>query len=372
MTTEGLEKQAMRPVTHVQLYDVARTAHFERILRSDAATTVLYSQRRYDFDAELAAKVGARRAGAAQAFWYALNHDIDVLEIAEPLLVRAAPRSFAAIMGARLRARIRGRDVAVVTYAIENKDPRDGSDTLPIPARVKLRAQRLFVRGVWRSLDRIAFGTSQAQDLYERLLGDAKATRRLIPALPVADDTIAADQDRAPVVTFLGEFSERKGFPLLMRAWPTVKAAAPDARLVLIGKGAGADEARALGSRDEAVQVEIDPPRSRIFELLAESKVLALPSQPRPRWREQVGLPIVEALERGCLVVTTSETGLAPWLAEHGHGVIVDPADADGLAAALLDALRSDRTPGEVLADLPDRDGRAEAERWILTEETPA
>ncbi|WP_141651262.1 glycosyltransferase [Microbacterium sp. 3J1] len=362
----------MRSVTHVQLYDVARTAHFERILRSDAGTTVLYSQRRYDFDAELAAKVGARRAGTAQAFWYTLTHDIDVLEIAEPLLVRAAPRSLAAIVGARLRAGIRRRDVAVVTYAIENKDPRDGSASLPVAARVKLRLQRLFVRPVWRSLDRIAFGTSQAQDLYERLLGEARVRRRLIPALPVADGSIGVDDQRAPIVTFLGEFSERKGFPHLLQAWPTVKAAYPDAQLVLIGKGAGADDARALGARDEAVRVEIDPPRSLIFELLAQSKVLALASQPRPRWREQVGLPIVEALEKGCLIVTTAETGLAEWLEDHGHAVIADPADVDGLAQALITSLHSSRRPAEIVADLPDRDGRAEAERWILTDSSVA
>lgn len=357
----------MRPVTHVQLYDVARTAHFERILRSGAGTTVLYSQRRYDFDTGLAAKVGARRAGMAGAFWYALRHDIDVLEIAEPLLVRAAPRSFAAIVGARLRARIRRTDVAVVTYAIENKDPKDGMAGLSLRARIKLRAQRLVVRSVWRALDRVAFGTSQAQDLYERLLGSNRASRRLIPALPVADGTAQASRVREPIVTFLGEFSERKGFPHLLRAWPTVKTAEPDARLVLIGKGAGVEEARELASRDDAVTVEIDPPRGRIFKLLARSKIVALPSQPRPRWREQVGLPIVEALERGCLIVTTSETGLAAWLEEHGHAVVTDPADVEALADALILALQSERTPADVLDDLPDSDGRAEAERWIVS-----
>lgn len=356
----------MHSVAHVQLYDVARTAHFERIIRSGAPITVIYSQRRYDFDAALAARVGARRAGVAGAFWYTLRHDIDVLEIAEPLLVRAAPRSFAAILGARLRAAVRRTDVAVVTYAIENKDPRDGMSSLPARARLRLRAQRLFVRRVWASLDRVAFGTSQAQQLYSRLLGRGRATQRLIPALPVADLPGAESGPREPVVTFLGEFSERKGFPLLLAAWPTVKEAHPGARLVLIGKGDGADSARALGESDADVQVEIDPPRARIFDLLGETKVLTLPSQPRPRWREQVGLPIVEGLGKGCLVVTTAETGLAQWLEQHGHAIVAPSGDVDALARALTASLRSDRGPDEVLADLPHTDGRAEAERWIV------
>lgn len=356
----------MHSVAHVQLYDVARTAHFERIVRSGAPITVLYSERRYDFDAALAARVGARRAGVVGAFWYTLRHDIDVLEIAEPLLVRAAPRSFAAILGARLRAARRRTDVAVVAYAIENKDPREGISTLPWRARLRLRLQQLFVRRVWNSLDRVAFGTSQSQKLYARILGGGRATQRLIPALPVADAAAAGATTREPIVTFLGEFSERKGFPLLLEAWPSVKAAHPGARLILIGKGDGATSARELGDRDATVQVEIDPPRTRIFDLLGETKVLALPSQPRPRWREQVGLPIVEGLGKGCLVVTTAETGLAEWLEDHGHAIVAPSGDVDALSRALTASLRDDRSPADVLRDLPESDGRAEAERWIV------
>ena len=39
---------------HVQMYDVARTAHFERALRSGVRTTILFEVRRYDFDEPLA------------------------------------------------------------------------------------------------------------------------------------------------------------------------------------------------------------------------------------------------------------------------------------------------------------------------------
>ncbi|MCM3778116.1 glycosyltransferase family 4 protein [Microbacterium hydrocarbonoxydans] len=362
----------MRRVRHVQLYDVARTAHFERIVRSGESTIILYSQHRYDFDAALASEVGARKVGTVGAFWYALTHDIDVLEIAEPLLVRAAPRSFAAIVGARIRARFRRTKTAVVSYAIENKDPREGLLRLPLRAQLKLSAQRLFIRGVWTRLDRVAFGTSQAQALYRRLLGETRAVQRLIPALPVAENTAFGSMPRNPVLTFLGEFSERKGFPLVVEAWPVVARAVPEARLVLIGKGEGAEVARALGASDCRVRVEIDPPRSTIFETLRESKVVTLPSRPRPRWREQVGLPIVEALGNGCLIVTSDETGLAEWLGEHGHHVVPASADVNDLAAAMVRALHSDRSPSQVLADLPKDDGRAEAERWIVRPGTPA
>lgn len=358
---------------HVQLYDVARTAHFERALRSGVRTTILFEVRRYDFDERLAAAVGARRAGLWGAFWYALRHDIDVLETAEPLVARAAPRTLAAIIGTRLRHRLgRGPRAQIVAYAIENKNPWDGNQTLPLHARLKLRAQLALAPAVWRRLDRIAFGTSQSADLYTRTLGGSRRPlSATIPALPIAEQLTDGEVTRAPVVTFLGEFSQRKGFDLVRETWPEVAARHPDAELVLMGKGAGAADAEQLAAGMSSVRTLIDPPRDALFAQLQATKVLVLPSQPRPRWREQVGLPIVEALGRGCLIVTTSETGLAPWLSEHGHYVVTPPDDAVGLVDAVSQAISDPRTPDSVVADLPDVDGRAAAERWLLTPSAP-
>ncbi len=381
MTSDHRHAPAPSPLTgpapelrHVQLYDVARTAHFERALRSGARTTILFEVRRYDFDEELAAAVGARRAGIWGAFQYALRHDIDVLEIAEPLVARAAPRSLAAIAGTRIRGLFRRRRATVVAYAIENKDPWDGNATLPPHARLRLRMQLALTPAVWRRIDRIAYGTSQSAELYRRRFPDGRREHRpeeaVIPALPVAEKV--SDAPRGPVVTFLGELSERKGYDRVREAWPFVLGSHPGARLVLIGKGAGADDAVAFAEVTASVTTLIDPPRDRLFAELHASKVLVLPSQPRPRWREQVGLPIVEGLGRGCLIVTTSETGLAEWLRDHGHQVVSPPDDTAALAAALSRALDDPRTPSQVVADLPPVDGRAEAERWMIRMPSPA
>ena len=89
-------------------------------------------------------------------------------------------------------------------------------------------------------------------------------------------------------------------------------------------------------------------------------------SQPTPTWREQVGLPVVEGLAHGCTVVTTTETGLAGWLAAHGHEVL-PPGAPDGEVAAAVDrALGRRRPAGDVLADLPAADGRLAADRWMF------
>lgn len=361
-------------VTHVQLFDVARTAHFERALASGRGTKVLFSERRYDFDADLATAVGAQQVGAWGAFWYMLRHDVDVLEIAEPLVVRAAPRSLAAVagvgvrsIGRKLRMVGRGRPrTDVVAYAIENLDPRETVATLPAHSRAKWHVKWMLTRMVWRRLDRLAFGTSASEQLYRKVFGDAGSRSRLVPALPAARSDVDLHGKRSQRVAFLGELVERKGFPLVLEAWPLLKDSVPSATLTILGKGAGSDQARVLASTGGDVEAQIDPVRERIFAVLASSKVLVLPSQPRPRWREQVGLPIVEALASGCLIVTTNETGLAEWLRTHGHYVIQIPSSARDLSHAIERALASPRTPADVVMDLPIIDGRLCADEWLV------
>lgn len=348
----------------LQLYDAVRTAHLERI-EDPERVTILYRQRRYDFDAALAARLDVRRAGVAGAFAWTLRNRVDVIEIAEPLVAEAAARSLAAILGDRLRAaRSGGPRARVVAYAIESLPPAPPPAGAPLRSRLKRAVQSALIGGVWRATDRLALGTELALDVYRRRFRGRWPEHRVIPALPTARLQPGEASPRAPIVVFLGDLSERKGFPQVVAAWPAVQARIAGARLAILGRGAGAGEAQALAARDAAVSVALEPSRDAIFAALAAAKVLVLPSRRTATWREQVGLPIVEGLSSGCLIVTTTETGLAPWLAEHGHAV-VDPDDADALSEAMAVALASDRAPDDVLADLPAVDGRRAADRWL-------
>jgi glycosyltransferase involved in cell wall biosynthesis len=174
------------------------------------------------------------------------------------------------------------------------------------------------------------------------------------------------------LVVYLGIFLQRKGIDRVLAAWPLVRQAVPDARLQVLGKGALEAQVRAAAAADESIDVVVDPPRSQIQDVLSRAQVLALPSQPTPIWREQVGLPIVEALAAGCSVVTTTETGLASWLAAHGHSVVAPEARPEVLAEAIVEQLRAHRPAEDVLADLPLVDGRLEADGWMFgrTEQT--
>jgi glycosyltransferase involved in cell wall biosynthesis len=345
----------------VRVYDVVRTAHLER----DADRTdvrIRYARTRYDFDAELLGRVDARRQGTWSLFIELLKDPPAVIEVNEPLSFPAMSRLAAVFAATRLR---RGPNPRMVSYAIENLDPRPFITTLPARARWTRRAWLQVAPSVWHRLDRVAFGTEQAADLYQEVFGSPRAPRpdvRLIPHLPAA--VVHESTPPRDGVVFVGDLSDRKGFPRLLEAWPIVADAEPEVRLHLIGSGTGVAAARAFALARGNVEVRVDPPRDVIDQALRRGKVLVLPSERGRRWREQVGLPIVEGLARGCLIVTTSETGLAPWLEAHGHWV-VPPGDTSALAAALIAALRSRRDVSSIIADLPEVDGRAAADRWL-------
>ena len=186
-----------------------------------------------------------------------------------------------------------------------------------------------------------------------------------VHALP-APHPGAGGGTRPPVVAFVGALAERKGVRVLLAAWSLVVARRPDARLVVLGKGPLEDEVRSALAADPSALLEVDPPRDRIHGVLDGARVLTLPSQPRPAWREQVGLPIVEGLSHGCTVVATTETGLADWLQEHGHLVVPDAGSAEALADGLVAALDRARTADDVLDDLPTRDGRLAADDVLV------
>ncbi len=355
----------------VQLYEVARTAHLERIAGDDQVT-LLYREKRYDFDEGVAAGVSVQRAGLVGAMRYAATHVVDLIEVNEPLVVRASLRSLLFIGTARVRALLTGQlRPAVVAYAIANVPTSTLRANLPWKARIKFELQRPLSRLVAGALDRIAFGTSDAEAVYgSEFARMRRKVSRLVEALPVAVELgDSAHVTRPPVALFLGDLSARKGFPDVTAAWSQVRDAVAHARFVIVGRGDGVEQARALSQADVRVELFVAPPREVILDQLARAKVLVLPSRRQPLWKEQIGLPLVEGLAHGCVVVTTDESGIADWLRPHGHGVVPETEITDRLADAMIDALNLDVTPADVQQALPERDGRTVAREWLYGSE---
>ncbi|QCB94430.1 glycosyltransferase family 4 protein [Cellulomonas shaoxiangyii] len=352
---------------HVQLYDQARTAHLERQL-ADPRLTLLYTAPRYDFDTDLAGRIDARRTGTAAAARLIWRSRVEVLEITEPAFLAGVVRAATCLATLRLRHLVLRRPVPrVVTYVIGNSDPRREYRPRSAREHATFRAKWWLSRAVARTVDRLVFGTPEAEATYRSLYGPPRPGQevRTVTALPMPCTCPEAAGEPGRVL-FLGALVARKGLPVLLDAWPAVAAALPSATLTVVGTGPLEDAVRALAEADERVRLVVDPPRDRIHAELRAATVLVLPSQASPTWREQVGLPIVEALQHGCTVVTTDQTGLAPWLAEHAHRVVPTSDAPEPLGAAVLAALRAPIPRAEVLASLPDRDGREEAHAWLF------
>lgn len=349
-----------------RLYETIRTAHLERAHLLEP-TAIVYRRRRYDFDEAAASGLQLVQASALRAAMLLARSRVRTLEINEPLQLSSAPAT-ALALAALAVSRLVGRPrTTLVAYAIENADPRATR-----PRRLRSRARRTMelalARRVWARLDRIVFGTEAARETYASVLPPHRRplAAELVPALPAALPDAAGAAKEPDTLVYLGALVDRKGFPLVAAAWGAVRAARPAARLVILGSGAHEDLAERLASEDPSVTFLCDPARGIIRDTLLRSAVLTLPSQPRDDWREQVGLPIVEGLAAGCVVVTTTETGIAGWLSSHGHRTLGVPTLPAELADALVSALDDPRSAADVVSALPPVDGRLAADRLLF------
>ena len=345
-----------------RLYRTLRSAHLERAHELPPAA-ILFRIKRYDFHEELARGLVVVQAHPLRAAWLLARSPVTTLEIGEPLMLSGVWASALAIGALRLRTLLGGHRSTIVSYALENADPFER----PLRARPRLRRRinGVAARFVWQQTDRVVFGTDAARVTYRTALPERAKdlVSAVIPALPAPCPCTTVDGFDAHRVVFLGAFVPRKGLPNLLAAWPLVTAVLPQARLTLMGKGALESRARQAAAMDPTIDLIVDPPRSEIHRQLRRARVLALPSQPTPTWREQVGLPIVEGLAHGCAIVTTTETGLATWLEEHGHDVVRPGCTEQQLADAVVHALRAPRPPS---SDLPPVDGRLAADAWLF------
>jgi glycosyltransferase involved in cell wall biosynthesis len=141
--------------------------------------------------------------------------------------------------------------------------------------------------------------------------------------------------DDALVVGAIARLDPLKGLDSLIDAFVHVRRQRPGARLVIVGGVVSGHERYREQLRERAARegtILLDA-RDDIPELVADLDVLALPSiEP-----ESYGLVVVEALASGVPVVTTNHGGPPELVAraEPGAARLVEPGDADALAAAL-------------------------------------
>jgi glycosyltransferase involved in cell wall biosynthesis len=159
---------------------------------------------------------------------------------------------------------------------------------------------------------------------------------------------------------FVGVLERYKNVENLAAAWGLAASQVPDARLRLIGDGHRRDVAeRLVAELPERVSWTRAVPAEEVVRALDESWLLLLPSRAE-------GTPriVLEAFCRGRPVVG-GRVGGVPDVVEDGlSGVLVDPDDVEGIAAALV-RLLSDRTAAERMGAA----ARARADAFLFTPE---
>ena len=142
--------------------------------------------------------------------------------------------------------------------------------------------------------------------------------------------------DEVPVIGYVGRFVQEKGVELLLDALRRVQ---PPWRALFVGGGPLRPAVEAFARAHPAdVRVIGDASHADVPTWMNAMDLLCAPSQTTPRWREQFGRMLVEAMACGVPVVA-STSGEIPHVVGDA-GVVVEEHDVDAWTAAVASLAR--------------------------------
>lgn len=146
-----------------------------------------------------------------------------------------------------------------------------------------------------------------------------------------------SEEKDVPNILFLANLEYRKGIFTLLDAFESIVKALPSCRLTIAGSGTELEEVQRRISSMCRSQIFLlgKVERANVPELMRQCTVYCLPS-----YGEPFGMSALEAMACGKPIVATDAGGLAYLVPEQG-GRKVPPRDAQALADALLEILRS-------------------------------
>ncbi|MGX1807564.1 glycosyltransferase family 4 protein [Nocardia sp. NPDC055321] len=206
-----------------------------------------------------------------------------------------------------------------------------------LAARAKYAIERL--RGL--GADRFVVLSEQFREL---LVSDYRVRADRIAVIPPGVDLDrfrpgpAAERTGTRTVLCVRRLERRMGIDRLLRAWPAVLAACPDARLVIVGTGSAEAELRELaGQRDIAGTVAFEgwAADERLAELYARAELTVVPSVAL----EGFGLIALESLAAGRAPIVTDCGGLPDSVRGLDPTLIVPAGEVEPLAARIVAAL---------------------------------
>ncbi len=163
--------------------------------------------------------------------------------------------------------------------------------------------------------------------------------------------SVRAPRDRHRVI-FAGSLTRKKGIIQLIRAWPQVLAAAPQARLDVYGKDARTDDGQPMqpfleslleGAARASVGFHGHVRTEQLRDIYRGCQAGVFPS-----YSEAFSLAPVEAMAEGCPVVYSTRHSGPELIEDEATGLLVDPDDLDALARAILRLLANDTLAGRI------------------------
>jgi glycosyltransferase involved in cell wall biosynthesis len=242
---------------------------------------------------------------------------------------------------------------------------REGLAAVPAASRLKAPLFRLWQTDLAIRLSNHVVCLSEIDRLY--VLRRFRRTPHSVSVVPNgvrAEDYVPASS-RGPGkrVLFVGGWIDVKGARALVRIWPTVLAAAPDASLTVAGAGVAVERVLASFPGDARSRITVTAVESAdgMRRLYAEHDLLLMPSI-----SEGSPLTLLEAAA-AALPIVASRTGGIPDLVRDGtEALLYEPLRPD-LASAHVIRLLRDPSLREQLSAAAQR--RATEFTWLRTAE---
>ncbi len=162
---------------------------------------------------------------------------------------------------------------------------------------------------------------------------------------------IPREPSPAPQLVAVGRLVPLKGFDYLIEAVRLLVPSWPELRLDIFGAGPLEQELRALAAGLPQVHLHGEASRDEVYAALRQAWLFVLSSVDLPGIMEGMPTTVIEAMAAGLPVVATRVAGVPEVVRDGVHGLLVEPADAARLAAAIGRLLDDDQLRLKLGAD---------------------
>lgn len=171
-------------------------------------------------------------------------------------------------------------------------------------------------------------------------------------ARPTENVRVPLGLSAGPLVLSVGRLVERKGFDQLLRAWPNVLTAVPEAQLAIVGSGPQEDELVAIIDElgiSKSVQLLGHVSDGQLPSLYASADVFAMPNRTLPDGdTEGFGLVFLEAAAAGTPSIAGRAGGAVDAVLDGQTGLLVDGTDIGAISFAVTEFLTNEVRCGEM------------------------